>query len=171
MFQMERVKADRKKTSPNGSTSRPFGPWCLTLPGKYPFRMAPRSGLDAQDVATQLAMAEEIRVRLAIMGPQYNRAWLEREAGISAPSYGRYFVKISRPVPLSAIQAIASVLGMSTGELITLAEKKAPKYEAEMMAGASEAERNLLREAIEAADPTSPRSRRTARRARPDTGS
>ena len=141
------------------------------MSGTYPFHMATRPRLDAQDVALQLAMAEEIRARLARMGPHgRSRAWLEREAGISAPSYGRYFVKVQRAAPLSVIQAIANVLEMSTGELISLAEREAPKFEADLLPGATERERTLLREAIEGAEPQAP-SRRTARRARPDTGS
>lgn len=105
--------------------------------------------MDTQQIAMQRAMAAEIGARL---GRQHKPVtWLQREAGIPASTWRKYFVPgaITRDVPLSVVQSIARVLGMTAGQLITLSEETAPDYYAESMKGISAAEREELQAAVD----------------------
>jgi hypothetical protein len=87
--------------------------------------------MDAIDKATQAAMAAEIGARLGRMNR--SKAWLHREAGISASAWRHYFTAFDRDVPLPTVRAIARQLHMPTGTLIALAEDHAHEYADQFM--------------------------------------
>lgn len=82
--------------------------------------------MNANEKATQAAMAAEIGARLGRMNR--SKAWLHREAGISASAWRHYFTAFDRDVPLSVVRSIAAQIGTSAGVLITLAEEHAADY-------------------------------------------
>jgi hypothetical protein len=100
--------------------------------------------IDVRGKAVQAAMAAEIGARLGRMNR--SKAWLHREAGISASAWRQYFTAFHRDARLSALQSIAEVLGMRTGELITLAEDHAHEYADQFMGHLTADERRAWRE-------------------------
>lgn len=104
--------------------------------------------MDTKQRATQAAMAAEIGARLGRMNR--SKAWLHREAGISASAWRYYFTALQRDVPLSVIQKVASKLGTTTGELIAAAEHDAPLY----LPGITDAEREAMRQTLNGAPHT-----------------
>lgn len=111
-------------------------------------------------------MAAEIRSRLGYMNR--TQAWLQENAKVPSATWRKYFTEgaIERDVPLVVVQRIATVLGLTTGELVTLAEESAPEFVAEDLAGATPAEKKDLRRAIARARPS--RARKASGRS--DTG-
>lgn len=77
-------------------------------------------------------MAAEIGARLG--RANRSKAWLHRQAGISASAWRHYFTAFDRDLPMGVIRQIADVPEMQTtvGELVTLAENDAPNHVAEI---------------------------------------
>lgn len=124
--------------------------------------------MEQTSVALQRAMAAEIRSRLGYMNR--TQSWLQERAKVPSATWRKYFTEgaIERDVPLAVVQRVASVLGMTTGELISLAEESAVSFLADAtIPGASQEERKDLRRAIDRVRPT----RKAARRGQSDTGS
>jgi hypothetical protein len=109
--------------------------------------------MEQRSIAVQRAMAAEIRSRLGYMNR--SQAWLQDKAEVPSATWRKYFTEgaIERDVPLAAVERIARVLDMTTGELVTLAEQEAPRFFAEDLAGATPAEKEDLRRAIDRARP------------------
>jgi len=105
--------------------------------------------METEQIALQRAMAAEIGARLGRAHKPVS--WLQREAGVPASTWRKYFVEgaITRDVPLSVVQRIARVLGISAGDLIKLAEDCADQYLAVSMKGLSAAEVADLQAAID----------------------
>lgn len=103
-------------------------------------------------------MAAEIRSRLGYMNR--TQSWLQDKAKVPSATWRKYFTEgaIERDVPLVVVQRISAALGITAGELITLAEESAPEFVVEDLAGATPAEKKDLRQAIKRARPA--RSRR-----------
>jgi hypothetical protein len=99
-------------------------------------------------VATQRAMAAEIRSRLGRMNR--TQKWLQDNAPVPQGTWRKYFTEgaISREVPLVTVSRIARTLGMTTGELVAIAERDADQYMTDLP-GTTEAEREDLRLAVE----------------------
>lgn len=119
--------------------------------------------MDSYDVAVQRAMAAEIRALLGYRNR--SQAWLQREAGVPAPTWRKYFTEgaIERDVPMRVVRNIAEVLGVSAGELVTKAEDEAPRFMVDDIKGISDAERSELRAAVDSNRPqkqTLPTTRR-----------
>lgn len=113
--------------------------------------------MEQNSIAIQRAMAAEIRSRLGYMNR--SQAWLQDNAGVPSATWRKYFTEgaIQREVPLAAVARIASVLGMTTGELVTVSEDTAPQFFAETFRGVSKSEREGLRRAIDSKRPRRPR--------------
>lgn len=117
--------------------------------------------MEQNTLATQRAMAAEIRSRLGYMNR--TQSWLQERAKVPSATWRKYFTEgaIERDVPLAVVQRVASALGMTTGDLITLAEDAAVTFLAEDgISGATPEERKDLRKAIDRVRP----SRRSASR-------
>lgn len=113
-------------------------------------------------------MAAEIRSRLGYMNR--TQSWLQERAKVPSATWRKYFTEgaIERDVPLTVVQRVASVLGMTTGDLISLAEESAVSFLAdEAVQGASPDERKDLRKAIARVRPT----RKSSSPGRSETGS
>jgi len=112
--------------------------------------------MEQMSIAIQRAMAAEIRSRLGYMNR--TQKWLQDQADVRSSTWRKYFTEgaITREVPMPTVQRIAAVLGMTTGELVTIAEINAPEFIADLP-GISEQERDDLRRAIER---NAPRKRR-----------
>lgn len=110
--------------------------------------------MEQTSIATQRAMAAEIRSRLGYMNR--SQAWLQKQAEVPSATWRKYFTEgaIEREVPLPTVARIASVLGMTTGQLVSIAEENAPAFAVEMISGATEAEKEDLRRAMERTRPT-----------------
>lgn len=109
--------------------------------------------MEQTSIAVQRAMAAEIRSRLGYMNR--SQAWLQEKAEVPSATWRKYFTEgaIERDVPLAAVARIASVIGMTTGQLVTIAEERAPEFVAEGLPGATPAEKKDLRRAIDRARP------------------
>ena len=109
--------------------------------------------MEHTSIAMQRAMAAEVRSRLGYMNR--TQSWLQEQAKVPAATWRKYFTDgaVERDVPLVVVQRIADVLGMTAGELITLAEEHSVEFMADSIRGASDAERKDLRSAIERARP------------------
>jgi len=106
-------------------------------------------------MAMQRAMAAEIRSRLGYMNR--TQSWLQDRAKVPSATWRKYFTEgaIERDVPLAVVQRVASVLGMTTGELISLAEESAVSFLSDSsIPGATPEERKDLRRAISRVRPT-----------------
>ena len=81
-----------------------------------------QSGPTVDRMASTLddAVASEIRAEIARRGLSRNDVALS--AGINPRTWSRYFVKRDRDIPLSAIVAACSALGMPVTDLIDRAE-------------------------------------------------
>lgn len=113
-------------------------------------------------------MAAEIRSRLGYMNR--TQAWLQERAKVPSATWRKYFTEgaIERDVPLTVVQRVASVLGMTTGDLISLAEESTVSFLTDAtIPGASPEEREGLRKAISRVRPT----RKGAGGKRSETGS
>lgn len=106
-------------------------------------------------IAMQRAMAAEIRSRLGYMNR--SQSWLQDRAKVPSATWRKYFTEgaIERDVPLTVVQRIASALGITTGELVTLAEETASAFlEDVTIPGATAKEQKDLRRAIKRTRPT-----------------
>ena len=88
-------------------------------------------------------MAAEIGARLGRMNR--SKAWLHREAGVSASAWRHYFTAFDRDVPTSVVRDVAAKIGTTAGVLITLAEEHAPQYAAQFLGMSAEEEREWNR--------------------------
>lgn len=109
--------------------------------------------MEQTSIAIQRAMAAEIRSRLGYMNR--SQAWLQEKAEVPSATWRKYFTEgaIQREVPLASVARIASVLGMTTGQLVTVAEETAHEFVVDDLPGASSAEKADLRKAIARARP------------------
>lgn len=107
--------------------------------------------MEATQKAVQAAMAAEIGARLGRMNR--SKAWLHRQAEISASAWRHYFTAFDRDVPLGVVQRIAAVLGTTTGELVGIAEDDAGRYVDQILGDLSPGEREKLRRASGANEP------------------
>jgi hypothetical protein len=121
-----------------------------------------------QEKALQAAMAEEVRSKLGRMNK--SQAWLGRHAHVSPSAWRRYFTAIDRSIPLAVVERIADVLGMTGGELITIAEGEALRYEPLFMPGLSDDERADLLRASERNGPADPPAKPVPENANLQTG-
>lgn len=103
-------------------------------------------------IAIQRAMAAEIRSRLGYMNR--SQAWLQERAEVPSATWRKYFTEgaIQREVPLASVARIAAVLGMTTGQLVSIAEEKAPEFFVDDLT-ATDAEKADLKKAIDRARP------------------
>ena len=124
--------------------------------------------MEQTSMALQRAMAAEIRSRLGYMNR--TQSWLQQRAKVPSATWRKYFTEgaIERDVPLTVVQRVASALGITTGELISLAEESAVSFLSDStIPGATDEERKDLRRAISRVRPT----RKSAGRDQSETGS
>lgn len=123
--------------------------------------------MDTRQKAIQAAMAAEIGARLGRM--HKSDRWLQQQAGIKPASWRRYFREYSRDLPLSVVAAIAPVLDMTAGELLTIAERDAPLFASQVM-NVSAAEAADLDKAVRRNGHSKPESTNDDVSARTNTG-
>jgi hypothetical protein len=103
------------------------------------------------DVAMQQAIAAELKSR--IYRENRNQTWLQKESGVK-PTPWRYYFGSNRSlpdrnVPLDVVRRLAEAAGMTTGELVTIAERNAPNYLLELVKGMKSDEADELLSAID----------------------
>jgi hypothetical protein len=103
------------------------------------------------EAAMQKAMAAELRAR--VYRENRNQTWLQKEADVSASAWRGYFGVVTRQVPMGTVLRLAEAAGMTAGELITVAERDAPRYLTGLVTGIEADEADDLQVAIDRTQP------------------
>jgi hypothetical protein len=96
-------------------------------------------------------MAAELKAR--VYRANRNQTWLQKESDVSASAWRLYFGAIERVVPIDVVIRLAQAVGMTAGELTTIAERDAPKYLAGDVKGIDGDEAADLQQAIDRSQP------------------